>query len=98
MFQKLQVGGLEWAEDILVINKKLTKFIKIINNYDKESDIGYIFELDIEYPKHLHDFHSDPPFLSEGMKINKCSKLPRNLYDKKNNSPKSFKARIKSWY
>ena len=28
--------------------------------------------------------HSDLPFLPERMKINKCSKLVCNLYDKKN--------------
>ena len=28
--------------------------------------------------------HSDLPFLPERMKINKCSKLPCNLYDKNN--------------
>ena len=29
--------------------------------------------------------HSDLPFLPERMKINKCSKLVCNLYDKNNN-------------
>ena len=33
----------------------------------------------------LHDLHSDLPSLPERMKINKCSKLVCNLYDKKNN-------------
>ena len=42
----------------------------------------YIFEVDVEYSK--HDFHNDLPFLPERMKINKCSKLVCNLYDKNN--------------
>ena len=46
-------------------------------------DKGYIFEVDVEYPKDLHDLHSDLPVLPERMKINKCNKLVCNLYDKK---------------
>ena len=55
-----------------------------IKNYDEESDEGYILEVDLEYPKYLHDLHSDLPFSPEGMKINKWSKLICNLHDKNN--------------
>ena len=44
---------------------------------------GLIFEVDVKYPKKLHDLHSDLPFLPERMEINKCKKLIFNLYDKK---------------
>ena len=44
---------------------------------------GYILEVDVKYPKKLHDLHSDLPFLPERMEINKCKKLVCNLYDKK---------------
>ena len=60
-------------------------------NYDADSDKGYIFEVDVEYPKFLYDLHSDLPFFPERMKINKCSKLACNLYDKNN-----YVAHIKS--
>ena len=39
-------------------------------NYDEDGDIGYFFEVDIEYPRELHDLHSDLPFLQEKMEIN----------------------------
>ena len=42
-----------------------------------------ILNVHVEYPKNLHDLHSDLPFLPERMKIDKCSKLVCNLYDKK---------------
>ena len=49
----------------------------------EDSSKGYILEVEFEYPKDLHNLHSNLPFLSERMKIKKCSKLVRNLYDKK---------------
>ena len=71
----------------MVLNgkKNILKFNEdFIKNYDEDSDKGYILEVDVKYPKNLHDLHSDLPFLPEGMKINKCSKLLCNLYDKNN--------------
>ena len=55
-----------------------------IKNYDEDSDKGYIFKVDIEYPKILQKSHNGLPLLSERIKINKCSKLVNNLYDKNN--------------
>ena len=75
------------------MENNISKFNEdFIKNYDEESDEGYILEVDAEYPKNLHDLHSDLPFLPVRMKINKCIKLVCNLYDKK-----SFKTSIKSW-
>ena len=39
--------------------------------------------MDVKYPKRLHELHSDLPFLSERMKIDKCNKLVCNLSNKK---------------
>ena len=55
-----------------------------IKNYDKDSDKKIFLEADVEYPKNLHDLHSDLLFLPERMKINKRSKLICKLYDKNN--------------
>ena len=77
MSQKLPVNGFKWIEDVSKIDED---FIK---NYDEDCDKGYILEAGVEYPKNLQDLHSDLPFLSERMKINKCNKFVRNLYDKK---------------
>ena len=77
MSQKLPVNDFKWINSVPKINEK---FIK---NYDEDSDKGYIFEVDVNYPKRLHDLHSDLPFLPERMKIDKCKKLVCNLHDKK---------------
>ena len=55
-----------------------------IKNFVEDSSKSYILEVDVEYPKNVHDVHSDLPFLPKRMKINKCSKLVCNLYDKNN--------------
>ena len=67
------------------MEKNISNFNKdFIKNYDEDSDKGYILEVDVKYPKNLHDLHSDLPFLPERMKINKSNKLVCNLYDKNN--------------
>ena len=70
--QKLPINGFKWLEDTSGINEE---FIK---NY-----FFYILEVDVKYPKKLHDLHSDLPFLPKRMKINKCEKLVCNLHNKK---------------
>ena len=78
MSQKLPVNGFKWIKNVTEIDEK---FIK---NYDEDSDKGYIFELDVKYPKRLHDLPSDLPFLPKRMEIDKCKKLVCNLHHKKN--------------
>ena len=56
---------------------------EFINNYDEDSNKGYILKVDVEYPKYLHDLNSDLLFVLAKMKISKCNKLVCNLYDKK---------------
>ena len=76
MSEPLPVVGFEWMENLSKIDEG---FIK---SYDENSDKGYILEVDVKYPKNLHNLHSDLPFLPERMKINKSKKLVCNLYDK----------------
>ena len=77
MSQKLPKNNFKWVEDTSRINKE---FIK---NHNENSNKGYILEVDVKYPKKLHDLYSDLPFLPRRMKIDKCKKLVRNLQNKK---------------
>ena len=52
MLQKLPINGFEWVEDTPQFNED---FIK---SYNEESDEGYFFENDIQYPEKLHDLHT----------------------------------------
>ena len=77
MSQKLPVNGFKWVEDASEINEEF------IRNYDEDNDKGYTLDVDVKYPKKLHDLHSDLPFLPKRMKIDKCKKLVCNLLNKK---------------
>ena len=74
--EKLPVNGFKSIDN----NEINEDFIK---NYDENNDKSYILEVDVKYPKRLHELHSDLPFLSERMEVNKCKKLVCNLFNKK---------------
>ena len=63
MLRKLTVDNFGWVEDTSQFNED---FIK---NYTEESDEGYFFEVDVQYPEHVHTLDYDLPFLPERMKI-----------------------------
>ena len=78
MSQKLPTECFKWIRNLSKIDEE---FIK---NYDNDDDIGFVLTVDIEYPKELHDLHSDLQFFTRKMKINKCNKLVCTLNDKRN--------------
>ena len=50
--------------------EELSQFKEVfIKNYDENSNKGYFLEVNVEYPKNLHNLHSDLPFLPERKKI-----------------------------
>ena len=65
MSKKLPVNGFKWLD-----SNKINE--NVIKNYNENNDKGYILEVNVKYPKRLHELHSDLPFLSERMEVNKC--------------------------
>ena len=55
MPQKLPVEGFKWEINATRFDEE---FIK---NYNENSNKGYILDVTIDYPKNLHDLHSDLP-------------------------------------
>lgn len=55
MTQFLPTGAFKWVEPTLDGLDRLTE----------TSPIGRMYEVDISYPKHLHDKHNDLPFLPQ---------------------------------
>ena len=63
---RLPVGGFQWCsedrfDDIL---------LKISETDPATSNVGWILEVDLEYPDHLHDDHNDLPLAPEKITIN----------------------------
>ncbi|XP_072048611.1 uncharacterized protein [Amphiura filiformis] len=67
MSQPLPVGNFEWMS-----SKEL----------DNWREIPCTLEVDLEYPKELHDLHNDFPLAPERLIVNKVEKLIPNLNDK----------------
>ena len=69
MQQKFPVDGFKWINYLSRFNEEF------INNYYENKGKKYILEVDVKYPKELHDLPSDLPFLPEIIKIDKCETL-----------------------
>ena len=78
MSQRLPVNGFEWMERLSEFDERF------IENYDENSDKGYILKVDVNYPKNLFNLHKDFLSLAERKKIEKCKKLVCNIHDKEN--------------
>ena len=71
--QSLPTGGFKWVD----VNPNE------ISEIATRTDKGYLLEVDVSYPKELHNPHNDLPFMCERMEINGVEKLVPNLRDKK---------------
>ena len=85
MSKKLPTNGFKWIGNNEMAEPSTKHVINedFIKNYNENNDKGYILEVVVKYPKRLHELHSDLPFLSERMEVNKCKKLVCNLFNKK---------------
>ena len=54
-----------------------------LSELSTRTDKGCILEVDVSYPKDLHNSHNDLPFMCERMEINGVEKLVPNLKDKR---------------
>ena len=73
MSQPLPTGEFCW------VDIKPDEISKLMNLSMK----GYLLEVDVHYPRELHDYHNDLPFMCECMLIGGVEKLIPNLYYKK---------------
>ena len=78
MSQLLPTGEFRWVEFRKDWNRKT-----IVGELVVKKDYGYLLEVNVRYPKALHDYHSDLPFMCAKMKINGVDKLVLNLYYKR---------------
>ena len=62
MSQALPTGGFGWVEDCEGLRKTITE-------HPADSPEGYILEVDLEYPRELHDAHNAYPLAPERMVV-----------------------------
>lgn len=92
MREKLPISDFQWVSS----DDELFSNADAITRLTDDAEYGYIFEVDLHYPKHLHDLHNDYPFCAERRQLpdevfdiiktkkNKIEKLLLTFYDKKN--------------
>ena len=75
MSQKLPIGKLKWTKKIPTE--------KTVKEWSEIDDNAYILEVDLEYPKELHDEHADYPLAPENMNVteNLCQNIRKNFTD-----------------
>ena len=78
MSQPLLTGEFCWVE-----LRKDWSLKTITEELAAKKDRGYLLEVDVTYPRELHDYHNDLPFMCAKMKINGVEKLVPNLYYKR---------------
>ncbi|XP_060860185.1 LOW QUALITY PROTEIN: uncharacterized protein LOC132937380 [Metopolophium dirhodum] len=76
MSQYMPYGGFNWIEPTLIG----------LDDLDDTSPIGRVYEVDVSYPRHLHDNHNDLPFLPQNSVPHgsKVRKLMATFEEKKN--------------
>ena len=84
MSQPLPTGEFKWVdiENLKGGARELKRTIDMMvrNSY---RGYGYVLEVDVKYPRELHDHHNDLPFMCEKIRVNGVEKLVPNLHDKK---------------
>ena len=56
---KITFRQFKWVEETLQFNED---FIK---SYNKDRDIGYFLEVDVQYPDEIHERHNNLPFFQK---------------------------------
>ena len=62
--QCLLVSNCEWVQDLEHPESE-------VYNHPKDGDNGYIFEVDLEYPKDLHTAHNSYPLAPDSIVVQK---------------------------
>ena len=85
MSQSLPYGNFQWDNPELYT----TEYILNI----KDDDVGYVLEVDLDYPSSIHDLHNDLPFCPENIVTPGC-KIPKLIAHL--NSKKKYTIHLKT--
>ena len=92
MSQPLTTGEFKWA-DIKNLKGEARELKRTMMVRNSNCGVGYLLEVDVKYPRELHDLHNDLPFMCEKIRVkgpagagtapHGVEKLVPNLQDKK---------------
>ena len=94
MSQPLPAGEFKWV-DIENLKQEARELKRTIDMMVRNSNrgVGYVLEVDVKYPRELHDLHNDLPIMCEKIRVkgpavagaspSGVEKLVPNLHDKK---------------
>ena len=84
MSQPLPTREFKWV-DIENLKQEARELMRTIDMMVRKSNcgVGYVLEVDVKYPRELHDRHNDLPFIFEKIRVSGVEKLVPNLHDKK---------------
>ena len=85
MSQPLPTGEFKWVdiENLKGGARELKKTIDMMVRNSNNRGVGYVLEVDVKYPRELHDHYNNLPFMCEKIRFNGVEKLVPNLHDKK---------------
>ena len=86
MSQPLPTGEFKWVdiENLKGGARELKRTIDMMVRNSNNRGVGYVLEVDVKYPRELHDHHNDLPLMCEQIRVSGVEKLVPNLHDKKN--------------
>ena len=72
MSEYLPYGEFEWLKNVDELD---------VMSINEKSDVGYILEVDLEYPDELHELHNDYPLAPEKLAVSSdmLSKYCKNI-------------------
>ena len=73
MINNLPTHGFKWKKGEDVTPEKMDELVK-------KGEKGYLSEVDVKYPKELHENYNELPFLVEKMKIGREKKLVKKSF------------------
>lgn len=89
MTQHLPIRNFEWCTEQFDVDKIL--------NIADDSETGYIFEVDLEYPDNIHDLHSDFPFCPEHLTPPNSKNVKKLMLTLHNKKTTSFTIECSNW-
>ena len=102
MSQPLPAEEFKWVdiENLKDGARELKRTIDMMVRNSNNRGVGYVLEVDVKYPRELHDLHNDLlSFMCEKIRVSGVEKLVPNLHDKKKYviHVKTLKQSIGSW-